>query len=86
MEREVYNLRGDVLCFYGDLVYFFCFYLMVFYWIGEVLVFIVDMEVFNLVMSFVRVLVEWLFGDIFNLFKFLDFKKNLKLGLSVVGK
>ena len=30
--------------------------------------------------------VEWLFGDIINYFKFLDFKKDLKIGLSAVGK
>ena len=30
--------------------------------------------------------VEWLFGDIVNYFKFLDFKKNLKISLNAVGK
>ena len=30
--------------------------------------------------------VEWVFGDVINYFKFLDFKKNLMIGLSVVGK
>jgi hypothetical protein len=30
--------------------------------------------------------VEWIFGDIANYFKFLDFKKNLKIALSQVGK
>lgn len=34
----------------------------------------------------VRTSVEWLFRDIINYFKFLDFKKNLKIGLSQVGK
>ena len=29
---------------------------------------------------------EWLFGDIVNYFKFIDFKKNLKIGLSNFGK
>ena len=37
-------------------------------------------------MSSVRASVEWVFGDIINYFSFLDFKKNLKLGLSAVGK
>ena len=41
---------------------------------------------FNECMSAVRSSVEWLFGDIVNYFKFLDFKKNLKIGLSQVGK
>ena len=30
--------------------------------------------------------VEWLFGDIVNYFKFLDLKKNSKIGLSQLGK
>ena len=37
-------------------------------------------------MSAVRASVEWLFADIINYFKFLDFKKDLKIGLSQVGK
>ena len=41
---------------------------------------------FNQAMSKVRVWVEWVFGDITNYFAFLDYKKNLKVGLSVVGK
>lgn len=35
---------------------------------------------FNTSMSTVRSSVEWIFGDIVNYFKFLDFKKNLKIG------
>ena len=45
-----------------------------------------QMEDYNKAMSEVRVSVEWLFGDIINSFKFLDYKKNLKIGLSSVGK
>ena len=30
--------------------------------------------------------VESLFGDIAEYFKFIDFKKNLKLGMSAIGK
>ena len=45
-----------------------------------------QMEAYNTAMSSVRTSVEWLFGDIINHFKFLDFKKNLKLGLSSGGK
>jgi len=37
-------------------------------------------------MSSVRVSVEWLFGDIVDYFKFLDFKRNLKIGMSSIGK
>ena len=39
---------------------------------------------FNKAMSSVRV-VEWLFGDIVEYFKSVDFKKNLKIGLSSIG-
>lgn len=45
-----------------------------------------QMQAFNEAMSEVRVSVEWIFGDIVESFKFLNFKKNLKLGLSAVGK
>ena len=44
------------------------------------------MKAYNASMSAVRSSVEWLFGDIINYFKSLDFKKNLKIGLSGVGK
>ena len=45
-----------------------------------------EMLDYNKPMSLVRVSVEWLFGDIVNYFKFLDFKKNLKIRLGQVGK
>ena len=41
---------------------------------------------YNKSMSTIRVAVKWPFGDILNYFKFLGFKKNLKVGLSNVGK
>ena len=44
------------------------------------------MKAYNASMSAVRSSVEWLFGDIINYFKSLDFKKNLKIGLSSVRK
>ena len=44
------------------------------------------MEQYNLDMSSIRVTVEWLFGDTINDFMFLDFKKNLKIGMGSVGK
>ena len=37
-------------------------------------------------MSKGRVSTEWVFGDIANFLEFLDFKKNLKLGPSPIGK
>ena len=44
------------------------------------------MIAFNQSMSTVRESVEWLFNDIVNYLKFMDFKKNLKISLSSVGK
>ena len=46
----------------------------------------VQMEQFNKSMSYLRSSVEWIFGDIVNYFKFIDFKKTQKIGLSTVGK
>ena len=43
------------------------------------------MEVYNKAISAVRMSVEWIFRDIVNYFKFLDFKKSLKISLSAVG-
>ena len=37
-------------------------------------------------MSAVRVPVEWIFGATINYFKFMDFFKKKKIGLSAVGK
>ena len=44
------------------------------------------MRAYNKSMSEVRTSVECIFGDIINYFKFLDFKRNLKIALSQVGK
>ena len=45
-----------------------------------------QMVLYNAAMSEVRVAVEWLFGNITNYFKFLDFKSQLQINLSSVGK
>ena len=45
-----------------------------------------QMEAFNDSMSNVRTSVEWLFGVIVDYFKFMDLKKDLKIGLSSIGK
>ena len=44
------------------------------------------MKAYNKVMSRLRVAVEWVFGDIVNYYKFVDFKCQMKLGLSPIGK
>ena len=45
-----------------------------------------QMQQSNKTMSTVRDSVEWMFGDIIGSFKFLDLKKNQKIGLSAIGK
>ena len=40
------------------------------------------MEALNKSISNVRTSVEWLYGDIVEYFKFMDFKKNLKIALA----
>ena len=43
-------------------------------------------QLYNQSMNSVRTSVEWLFADVQNYFKFIDFKKNLKVGLGSFGK
>jgi len=45
-----------------------------------------EQQEFNRSMSKVRIAVEWIFGDIINYFKFLDFKKNPQNWTCAVGK
>ena len=44
------------------------------------------MQAFNTSISSVRDSVEWTFGDVVKSFRALDFKSNLKVDLSSVGK
>ena len=41
---------------------------------------------FNSSMSKVHVAVEWVFGDVIKYVKYVDFKKNLEIGMSAVSK
>ena len=86
LQQVAYNPAGDVLCIYGDPAYPLRPQLMCPYKVGDVQVLTPQMRAFNKAMSEVRVSVEWLFGDISNYFKFIDYKKNLKIHLSAVGK
>jgi len=45
-----------------------------------------DQKSYDTAMNGACTAVEWVFGDMVNYFKFLDLKKNLKVGLSAVGK
>ena len=83
LRQYAFNLARQPLCIYGDPAYPIRVHLQCPFRNG---VLTPQMEAYNTAMSSVRTSVEWLFGDIINYFKFLDFKKNLKLGLSSVGK
>ena len=75
-----FSPAGQPMCVYGDPAYSLWIHLQAPYSQGRLTQ---QMEDYN---KRVRVSVEWFFGDIINYFKFLDYKKNLKMGLSSVGK
>lgn len=83
LQNFAFDPVGRAMCLYGDPAYPLRVHLQAPFRVG---ILTRDMEMFNESMSAVRSSVEWLFGDIVNYFKFLDFKKNLKIGLSQVGK
>ena len=76
-------VAGDPLCVYGDLAYPTRAHLQRPYKGG---VLTPAQQDFNTSMSTVRSSVEWIFRDIVNYFKLLEFTKNLKIGLNAVGK
>ena len=75
--------NGQPLCLYGDPAYPLRVHLQAPYRTANVTP---DQQAFNKAMSEQRVSVEWLFGLLSNYFKFIDFKKMQKLGLSPIGK
>ena len=83
MQQRAVFQTGQQMCLYGDPAYPLRVHLQ-----GPFrnAVLIPQMQEYNAAMSAVRVSVEWLFGDIINYFKFMDFKKNVKIRLSSVGK
>ena len=91
LENFAFCPTGREMCLYGDPAYPLRVHLQAPFRVHLQAPFRVgiltrQMEIFNESMSAVRASVEWLFSDIVNYFKFLDFKKNLKIGLSQVGK
>ena len=84
LERYAFSPAGQPMCVFGDPAYPLRVNLQAPFRNADGLT--AQMEAFNSAMSAVRCSVEWLFGDITNYFKFLDFKKNLKIQLSSVGK
>lgn len=83
LERYAFSRTREPMAVYGDPAYPLRVHLQVPYRCAGMTP---QMEEYNKAMSAVRISVEWLFGDIVNYFKFLDFKKNLKISLSAVGK
>jgi hypothetical protein len=81
--QHSFDTAGNPLCIYGDPAYPLRVHLQTGFKGG---VLTPQQKFWNKKMSEVRVSVEWLFGDILNYFKFLDFRKNLKIGLNAVGK
>ena len=83
LERFAFSTGGQPMCIYGDPVYPVRVHLQSPYSGNRLMP---AMEAFNESMSKVRTSVEWVFGDIVRSFKFMDFKNNLKIGLSQIGK
>ncbi|XP_015773007.1 PREDICTED: uncharacterized protein LOC107351223 [Acropora digitifera] len=83
LQRFAISPTGQPMCIYGDPAYPLMVHLQAPFRQGRLTP---QMQAYNDAMSEVRVSVEWLFGDIINSFKFLDYKKNLKIELSSVGK
>ena len=76
LQRYSVSPYGNTLCIYGDPAYPLrpCFQAP---FRGAVLT--PDQQAWNKSMKEVRVSVKWIFGDIINYFKFLEFKKHLNI-------
>ena len=83
LELHSFAPNGDPLCIYGDPAYPLRVHLQAGFKGANLTP---QQKEWNKQMSAVRVSVKWIFEDIINYFKFLDFRKNLKVGLSAVSK
>ena len=83
LENHAHYPSGQDMCLYRDPAYPLRVHLQAPFRDARL---IPGMEAFTLSMSRVQTSVEWIFGDIFKSFKVLDFKSNLKIGLSTVSK
>ena len=83
LQRHAFSPAARPLCLYGDPAYPLRLHLQAPFRNVRLTP---QMKVFNSSMSSLRTSVEWLFGDICTYFKFIDFRKDLKIGLSTVGK
>ena len=76
LNMYAFSPMGVPLCIYGDPAYPLRIHLQAPFRNTARLT--QKMELFNKSMSKVRMSVEWIFGDVINDFKFLDFEKNLR--------
>ena len=83
LEQNAFSPTGEPICVFGDPAYPLRVHLQGPYRNG---ILTPTIEAYNAEMSCVRVTVKWLFGNNINDFKFLDFEKSLKIGMSSVGK
>ena len=83
LQRIAHSPTGKALCIYGDPAYPLRIHLQAPFRNANLTE---EMKAYNKAMSSVRVAVEWLFGKIVKYFKFVDFKRNLSIRLSPVGK
>ena len=82
LQQHSQDQNGQDLCIYGDPAYPLRIHLQAPFR-GNVTP---AQREFNKSMSEVRIVVEWIFGEIDSYFAFLDFKKNQKIQLSAVAK
>lgn len=82
LERHSVGVNGEVLCVYGDPAYPLSEHIQTGFPNAQP----EDQVEYNRAMSSVRVSVEWCFGEIVERFRFTDFKKMMKTGLSPVAK
>lgn len=83
LPRFAISPTGQPMCIYGDPAYPLRVHLQAPFRQGCLTP---QMQAYNDAMSEGRVSVEWLFGDIINSFKLPNYKKNVKIELSSVGK
>ena len=74
LQLHAFSPNHQPMCIYGDLAYHLRVHLQSPF---RTTVLTADMEAFNKGMSSVSVSVKWLFGDVINYLKFLDFKKHV---------
>ena len=83
LQQYARGQNHNILCLYGDPAYPLRPQLLVpFKGAGVTQI----QKEWNQAISKIRIIVKWIFGDIINYFKFLDFKKGLKLPFSAIGK